>query len=105
MPTNNPTPAVQKWEYLALTRKSENYLLNDLNLCGQEGWEVVSTTYYKDMKGAMVWTAFLKRPAVGLPPTKLAVGAGSVGASKPAAEEGGALKGFDLSGDEFEIKG
>lgn len=52
----------QRWEYLTLTRKSESFLMNDLNDHGQQGWELVSASYYKDMKGSMVWTAFLKRP-------------------------------------------
>jgi len=107
MPANAPTPVVPKWEYLALTRKSENYLVNDLNYCGQQGWEVITAMYYKDIKGVMVWTAFLKRLAVGLPPTDIkgAAGAASAGGAKATAEESGALKGFDLSGDDFQIKG
>ncbi|RMF99910.1 MAG: hypothetical protein D6741_07670 [Planctomycetota bacterium] len=64
--------SAQRWEYLTLTRKSEQFLVNDLNVHGQEGWELVSASYYKDMKGAMVWTAFLKRPcgAKKVAPTK-----------------------------------
>ena len=64
----------QKWEYCLLTRKSEGYILNDFNTLGQEGWELVPVMYYKDFKGIMCWTGFLKRPSSGQ-------------ASKPAGHE------------------
>jgi len=58
--------AQQKWEYLELTRKTEGFLINDLNELGQTGWELVSVSMHKDAKSglgqAQCWTAFLKRP-------------------------------------------
>ena len=56
--------AQQKWEYMELTRKTESYLLSEINDCGQQGWELVSVTHGKDLKGELSWTAFLKRPFV-----------------------------------------
>ena len=55
----------QKWEYCLLTRKTEGFLLNDLNSFGQDGWELVNILYYKDAKGIMCWTGFLKRHSTG----------------------------------------
>ena len=60
--------AQQKWEYMELTRKTESYLLSEINDCGQQGWELVSVTHGKDLKGELSWTAFLKRPFVGHAP-------------------------------------
>ena len=56
--------AQQKWEYMELTRKTESYLLSEINEFGQHGWELVSVTHGKDLKGELSWTAFLKRPFV-----------------------------------------
>ena len=55
----------QKWEYCLLTRKTEGYLLGDFNTLGQEGWELVNVLYYKDAKGLMCWSGFLKRHSTG----------------------------------------
>jgi hypothetical protein len=49
---------------MEVTRKSEAFLVNDLNESGQQGWELVTITHDKDRKGEMTWTAFLKRPHV-----------------------------------------
>jgi hypothetical protein len=58
--------AQQKWEYMEITRKTEGYLINELNQLGGVGWELVSVLYHRDVKSAMgsadAWTAFLKRP-------------------------------------------
>ena len=56
--------AQQRWEYMELTRKSEAFLVNDLNESGLQGWELVTIMHGKDRKGEMTWTAFLKRPHV-----------------------------------------
>jgi hypothetical protein len=97
----------QKWDYCLETRKTENSLLVTLNDLGQQGWELVDVLYYKDMKGAMSWRAFLKRPSVGQAPARSPQTA--VVAAKPApavqAEETPTQPpGFDLSGDEFQLK-
>jgi hypothetical protein len=96
--------AQQKWEYLALTRKSETYMLAEINVLGQDGWELVSVFYYKDMKGLWCWTAFLKRPSTGQAPTPTPVAAAEepeapVAASPQPTPAGG----FDLDGDEFKV--
>jgi hypothetical protein len=96
--------AQQKWEYLALTRKSESYLIGEINLLGQDGWELVSVFYYKDMKGLWCWTGFLKRPSTGqaAPPPPVPV---AEKAEASAAPEGSApADGFDLDGDEFRVR-
>lgn len=56
------------WEYETLSRKTEEYLVDDLNVAGAEGWELVSIDYHREVGGMgenMVWTAFLKRPYSG----------------------------------------
>ncbi len=60
--------AQQRWEYMEITRKTEGYLINDMNEFGDLGWDVVSITFHKAAKSSlgesMVWTAFMKRPHV-----------------------------------------
>ena len=56
--------AQQKWENKVLTSKTDNYLIQEANLAGQEGWEVLTVLQIKDRKGDLVWSAFLKRPYV-----------------------------------------
>ena len=59
--------AQQKWEYLAVNRKVEEFLVAELNEVGKAGWELVTILYTKDIKGVAAsfsWTAFLKRPLV-----------------------------------------
>jgi hypothetical protein len=63
-----------KWEYRTLFRKTEEYLVDDLNELGEEGWDVVAIEYHKDPGGmgdSMIWTAFLKRPYTGERPVSL----------------------------------
>jgi hypothetical protein len=51
-----------------MSRKTEEYLIDDLNEAGQEGWELVSIEYRRDPGGmgeSMIWTAFVKRPHSG----------------------------------------
>lgn len=59
----------QKWEYLELSRKTEGYLIKELNGLGQDGWELVSVSFQKDTTSGMgassSWIAFLKRPCSG----------------------------------------
>ena len=56
--------AQQKWEYCEVTRKTEGFLLDDLNQAGQHGWELVAIAHGKNRTGDDAWTAFLKRPFV-----------------------------------------
>jgi hypothetical protein len=46
------------------TRKTERFLLSDLNDAGQHGWELVSIAHGKARSGEDLWTAFLKRPYI-----------------------------------------
>lgn len=97
--------AQQRWEYLCLARKSETYLATELNLLGQEGWELVSTQWARDTKGAVAWIAFLKRPSAGSTPVdqaSVAPATRSEEKHEPVKEKDQA--GFDLKGDVFEIK-
>jgi hypothetical protein len=94
----------QKWECCLETRKTENSLLAEVNRLGQEGWEVLSVLYYKDIKAAMCWTAFLKRPTTGQAPP--AATAEKAAVLQPAAKAEGpsaAAGGFDLSDEDFKL--
>jgi len=62
--------AQQKWEYSELTRKTESFLVTELNDAGQHGWELISVTHDKNRSGDMSWTAFLKRPFVSHEPPR-----------------------------------
>jgi hypothetical protein len=62
--------AQQMWEYMSLSRKTEDFLVAELNDAGKLGWELVGTFYHRDIKSLVesyCWTAILKRPLV-LPP-------------------------------------
>jgi hypothetical protein len=94
----------QKWECCYETRKTEASLQIEVNRLGQDGWELVTVLYYKDIKGAMAWIAFLKRPATGqAPPAPPSPQAATV--QPPAQTDGAAAatSGFDLSDDEFKL--
>lgn len=98
----------QKWDYFFESRRTETSLILALNEYGQQGWELVDVLYYKDPKGIMAWGAFLKRPNAGQAPTpgQTAAAAAHATSASPGQAEAktGALQGFDLSGDEFQIK-
>ena len=97
----------QKWEYLLVTRKTEPPLLGEFNRLGQEGWEVIDVLYYKDLKGIMCWTGFLKRPSTGVTPMTIEQAASVTGSgiharpSMPAPADSG----VDLGGDDFKLEG
>ena len=93
--------AQQKWDYCFESRRTDNALLIVLNDLGQRGWEVVNVLHHKDPKGETTWTACLKRPSVGQAP---APAPGQPAASKPAEATSPQPQGFDLSGDEFQLK-
>jgi hypothetical protein len=98
--------AQQRWDYSFESRRTETSLLTTLNELGQHGWEVVDILYYKDIKGIMSWGAFLKRPSIaqaGKPGEDSAIGARPTPAAH-AEEKPAPLKGFDLEGDEFQVK-
>jgi len=94
-----PAAAVSQWEYLELTRKTESYLLSDLNDLGKAGWELVTILYHRDIKmgESWSWTAFLKRPTAGQPQTGAAVG------RTAALEPEPCLQPADVEGEVFEI--
>jgi hypothetical protein len=102
----------QKWEHMAINRRSEAAMLEETNLAGQEGWELVSVLYYKDAKGEMAWTAFMKRPGGGAAAAEPgAPTAAAAARPAPAAPLAPAVKvqpgnppGFDTAGDTFEIR-
>jgi hypothetical protein len=57
---------MQKWEYHVRyldTSTDAQSILDDLNHCGREGWELVAVTpHKKDVTGAVL-VAMFKRPA------------------------------------------
>ena len=92
----------QKWECRAVSAFSESAATEAVNEAGQEGWEPFTACYYKDFKGSMVWTVWVKRPSTGERQKSAASGATEAPArvEPPKAEPGG----FDLSGDAFDVK-
>ena len=62
--------------------------------------------YYKDAKGLMCWTAFLKRPSSGEGPKPGGheAAAATGGQALQAAPSKPAPKNVDLGGDDFEFK-
>jgi hypothetical protein len=99
--------AQQRWEYMEITRKTEGFLVADLNKLGEAGWELISVNYYKAAKSglgeAWSWTAFLKRPHAhqslkAATQQQTAAAADPEAAHKPAKlEPGGSSDGFDFA--------
>ena len=96
--------AQQRWEYCLETRKTESALLLRLNALGEQGWEAVDVLYYKDIKGIMSWTAFLKRPSATHPANAGQAAAGNSATAMPSPAKDPTPQGFDLNGDEFHFK-
>ncbi|NUQ61758.1 MAG: hypothetical protein HUU20_04670 [Pirellulales bacterium] len=98
--------AMQKWEYEFLTKKTEAYLVKELNELGQHGWELVAAGQCKERGGDTAWTAFLKRPYVphAAKPAAEKVGEKTTESPAPSAPSDSTSRGFDLEGDEFSIK-
>ena len=96
----------QKWDYCFESRRTETSLLALLNELGQRGWELVDAINYKDAKGLATWGAFLKRPSTGqaIPPGQQMAAAAPATSTGPTENKPGPLHGFDLSGDEFQLK-
>jgi hypothetical protein len=68
---------------------------------------LVSTFYYKDMKGLWCWTGFLKRPSAGQSSLPMAVEEKTETAAVQLAKElppEAPTDGFDLDGDEFKVR-
>jgi hypothetical protein len=94
----------QRWEYCFESRRTEASLVVTLNDLGQQGWELVNTLCYKDLKGIVSWGAFLKRPSAGQAPPASQHTAAHSASSSPTEDKPAPLQGFDLSGDEFQLK-
>ena len=97
----------QLWEYRSCSKQSENYLVQELNEAGKEGWDLVAANFSRDLKGNWSWTAILKRPleaTTAAPAAKSPVARASA-ANPPAIPPAEAdSQGFDLNGDEFGFK-
>lgn len=96
--------AQQRWEYMYLARKSESALITELNVLGQEDWDMISLHYHKDPKGVMTWTGFLKRPCAAAGVAAPVHGQGAPQAARRDDPGDTEPKGFDLSGDVFDVK-
>ncbi len=101
--------AQQRWEYQSITRRTEGYLADELNTLGQDGWELVSITHGKDLKGEVFWAAFVKRPLAlqaraGAAQERAAAAQRQSPVEAAKTEPAEAGEGFDLSGEEFQIK-
>lgn len=97
--------AQQKWEYRIVNKHTETTLLGELNEVGKSGWELVSASYNRDLKGVSAWTAILKRPLFQQADSMATADAVSEPAPQVAvAAPADTLQGFDLSGDEFDFK-
>ena len=102
--------AQQMWEYMSITRKTEDFLVNELNEAGKLGWELVNASHHKDLKsvgGTYCWTAVLKRsliPQLQPKPSELGsvvvAGTPSPPSLEPASEEDGSI--FDIHREEPE---
>jgi len=70
MSSDSTADAITRFEYRLISRKTEEYLVDDLNQVGVDGWELVSITYHRDTKTSvetMLWTGVLKRAYHGEP--------------------------------------
>ncbi|HOP78609.1 MAG: hypothetical protein WBH86_12405 [Thermogutta sp.] len=95
--------AQQRWEYVFIQRRSELALQDELNVMGQQGWELVHVEYYKDAKGIMGWIAFLKRPSAASKPPGTGAGEHEVMHEKEPTP-GGVQRPMPPPDDVFEVK-
>jgi hypothetical protein len=97
----------QKWEYCSLTKFSESSLINELNMLGQQGWELISMLHYKDLKGTICFTGIMKRPSTGPAPAPAGPALQAATAGTPTAKAtekpSPATDGFDLGADDFNL--
>jgi hypothetical protein len=98
----------QRWDYCYEMRRTEAALIVVLNELGQQGWEAVAAMPFKDAKGIASWGAFMKRPSVGQTTSQthpaVAVASSPPASSNQTNDKPEPLQGFDLSGEEFQIK-
>jgi len=97
----------QRWDYHLETRKTETALLRELTELGQQGWELVDILYYKDIKGSMAWSAFLKRPSAAPPPSTGQPPAAGIEAHvtiQPPGEKPPEPAGLESEGEGYPIK-
>ena len=95
-----------KWEYQSLTRVSEAALVESLNQLGQESWELVSASHYRDVQGMMAWTAMLKRPVLDETVKSVRREASAVPVATPPAPKSALAAKATVAGDEeteFEV--
>jgi hypothetical protein len=92
-----------KWEYRFSVKQTERHLIMDLNEAGREGWEAISISYNRDLKGVWMWNAWFKRPVGPWSNGPTGVASGATGADGQAAPQG-PWKGFDLSDGDFDFK-
>ena len=101
---------LQRWEYAFISKPLDYLLIGDLNELGRDGWEVISVSYDKDLKGNWSWTAFLKRPLTetGESYSQTSGLAVTSAPSKPASPTSGAapttLQGFELPDGDFDFR-
>lgn len=109
MTESSARPATN-WEYRLMVKQTDRQMLLELNQFGQQGWEAITMSYDKDLKGVMQWTCWLKRPAgVAAEPAQATVAAPATVATPAMATHdtaGGPKQpdGFDLSDGDFGLK-
>ena len=96
----SPAAAPRTWEYIEISRKTETYLVGDLNELGKEGWELVDVLFRRDIKmgESWYWTAFLKRLSTDRPPPKAVDGQAATQAA--VAEEEEVFEIFEVAAEE-----
>ncbi len=98
---SDAAPSTIRWEYSFIIRQTERNLMADLNKIGPEGWEAISISYNKDLKGIWSWTAWLKRY---LPPGATPITEYENVVDRQVTEKKEALAGFELPDGDFEFK-
>jgi hypothetical protein len=101
---SDASPCLQRWEYASLCRQTDKNLVAVLNKVGVLGWEAISASFNKDLKGIWAWTAFLKRPlAPGAVPTDN-INDVLDGVAPEGQETKDVLARFELPEGDFELK-
>ena len=99
------TPVIDTGD-LQLKRSWFQRLVGAINDLGQQSWELVQAICYKDPKAIVTWGAFLKRPSISqtVQPAQQAAATPHQAAAAPANDKASPHEGFDLSGNEFQLK-